>query len=35
MDIDTALLDKQIYTLRVVGRRHLTAYQLWEMWLYS
>lgn len=35
MDIETALLDKQIFTLRVVGRKHLSAEALWRLWMYE
>lgn len=32
--IETAYLDLAIYKLKRVGRRHLTAYELWYEWLW-
>jgi len=33
MDIDAALLDKWIHTLRRVGRKNMTAEDLWRSWI--
>ena len=33
MNLEEALLDKYIFTLRVVGRKHLSSEQLWRLWL--
>jgi hypothetical protein len=31
--LDDMLLDKWIYTLTRVGRKHMTQYQLWQSWI--
>jgi len=35
MDLEAALLDLQIFKLRRVGRRNMTAEELWQEWLQS
>jgi len=31
--LDDLILDKQIFTLRKVGRKHMTYIELWRAWL--
>lgn len=31
--LESLLLDKQAFTLQRVGRRNMTAYELWWSWL--
>ena len=33
MNLDSALLDKWIFTLKRVGRKNMTAEELWRDWL--
>jgi hypothetical protein len=31
--LDEMLLDKWIFTLRRVGRKQMTGYELWQSWI--
>lgn len=35
MNLDEAILDLQIFKLRRVGRRNMTAEELWRDWINS